>query len=446
MKASKRARRAAGMTSFMTVAAASIAMAAGGTGAPTTYPDADGWTFAAGEEGWTAADGDCLILGNIPNPIPPLCEVASSRTDDGFLRTELYSLVNAAGVFEGSGTWTGPKFTVADDPAMADDREISAATLDYKRRLVVDQLLVEKGSKARSDVFLVEGDKRTLLQREELSVADSGAVVRRTRDLGATAVRPGGTYNLEITTFLTTEDAQVLDGIVAVDYDDVKLVVSPTVDGEDGATGPTGPQGDAGAAGPTGPTGADGQNGTDGEDGTDGQNGTDGKDGQNGTNGKDGQQGAQGAPGPAGPAGPVGMPGREASVVNSEEARRLLTIYRLQPFLTRGPFAKQLRTRVFCRRGAEKRCEGVVKIRTLNKVNEAFMPGRRVMKRVTLGTGAYRLNIGQVGYAKVFTTSLAQKIIAKRGPLKVEVLFTALDETGGQQTLRRVFTLRQAKK
>jgi hypothetical protein len=413
-----------------TIAATSIAMAAGTTGGtPTTYPDADGWTFAGGAEGWTAGEGSCLILGNIENPIPPLCGTTSEHdAEGGFIRTTFETLVNAQGALEGSGTWVSPSFTLGNDPAMADDREIAAATLEYARQLEVDPLIAEKGGTARTDVYLVEPgatpetDKRTLLHREELTVADSGGFVRRTRDVGATAVRPGGTYRLEIGTFLTTEDAQVVMGTVSAAYDDVKLVVSPTVDGEDGPTGEQGPQG------------AEGDQGQKGEQGQTGQTGT------------EGSPGTAGTPGPAGPPGPVVVqPGVEASV-NSDAARRLLTIRSLKRFANFGRFSNQLRARVFCRRGAERRCEGVVKVRTLKKVNIAFLKGRRVMKRVTLGTGAYRLNLGQVGYAKVITSRLNSRIIRQRGPLKVEVLITALDEDGGQQTLRKVFTLRSIKK
>jgi hypothetical protein len=416
MIASKRARRTAGITSVMSIAAASLAMAAG----PVGIPNDDGWTFDADPQGWTDGDGSCQILGNLPDPTEFLCGTTNEYDAGGHLATRFATLANAFGAFDGQGTWVGPDFTV---PAEG----ISGVALEYSRALQVDQLIAEKGSTARTDVFLVDAaGERTLLERETLTVADAD-FARRTRDLGASALEPGGTYHLEISTFLTTEDAQLIAGEVAALYDDVKLTVTPTVVG---LTGPAGADGEDGAAGPTGPAGGDGADGAKGADGA---------------RGPAGPAGADGAQGPAGPAGAPGQKGGEASV-NSVVARRLLTIDRLQPFLKKGPFANQLRTRVFCRRGAEKRCEGVVKIRTLHKVNTAFKPGRKVMKRLTLGTGAYRLNIGQIGYAKVFTTSLGRKIIAKRGPLEVEVLFTALDEDGGQQTLRKTFTLRSAKK
>jgi hypothetical protein len=411
MIASKRVRRTAGVTSVMSIAAASLALAGG----PTAIPGPDGWTFEADEQGWKDGGASCQILGNLPDPTEFLCGTANEYDGEGgHIATRFSTLANAAGAFDGAGTWIGPDFTVPSD-------DISAVALEYSRALEVDQAIAEKGSTARTDVVLVDAEgKRTLLEREDLTVADAD-FARRARDLGPTVLKPGETYHLEIATFLTSEDAQAIAGEVAALYDDVKLTVTPAV------------------SGPTGPTGPDGANGASGADGAAGAAGA------SGANGAPGSPGAGGVPGPAGPAGAPGQKGGEASV-SPVAARRLLTIDRLQPFLKRGPFANQLRTRVFCRRGAEKRCEGVVKIRTLNKVNTAFKPGRKAMKRVTLGTGAYRLNIGQVGYGKVFTTSLGRKIIAKRGPVKVEVLFTALDEDGGQQTLRRTFTLKAKKK
>jgi hypothetical protein len=416
--------------------AGSVAIAAGDP-SPQTIPDADGWAFTADLEGWTDGGASCTILNAFPDPFEGLiCATTNERADEGFLRTKFETLANGNGAIEGEGTFVGPPFSVAVPAGTG----IASTTLEYDRKLEVDQLIAEKGARARTDVLLVDenGGTETLLTREDLSLVDSAAFVRRTANVGATAVKNGGSYHLKIRTGLTSEDGQIILGTVAADYDNIKLTVEPTVPGADGATGPTGP------AGPVGDMGAPGQNGAQGATGAQGDPGASGAQGAQGEQGAAGAQGAQGPAGPAGPAGATGTagrPGSEASV-NSDAARRLLTISRLQAFQTRGPFSGQLRTRVFCRRGAEKRCEGVVKIRTLNKVNTAFKPGRTVMRRITLGTGAYRLNIGQIGYAKVFTTSLSRKIIGARGPLKVEVLITALDEDGGQQTLRRVFTLK----
>jgi hypothetical protein len=436
-------RRTAALTALVVTTAGSVAIAAGDA-SPQTIPDADGWAFTTDLEGWTDGGASCTILNAFPDPFEGLiCATTNERADEGFLRTKFETLANGNGAVEGEGTFVGPAFSVAVPAGTS----IASATLEYDRKLEVDQLIAEKGARARTDVLLVDenGGTETLLNREDLSLVDSAAFVRRTANLGATAVKNGGSYHLKIRTGLTSEDGQIILGTVAAAYDNIKLTVEPTVPGADGATGPTGPTGPAGPVGDTGQAGAQGQTGANGAQGDTGAAGAQGDTGAAGAQGAQGESGAAGAQGAQGPAGTSGKPGTEASI-NSDAARRLLTISRLQAFLTRGPFSGQLRTRVFCRRGAEKRCEGVVKIRTLNKVNTAFMPGRRVMKRVTLGTGAYRLNIGQVGYAKVFTTSLARKIIAKRGPLKVEVLFTALDEDGGQQTLRRVFKLKSAKK
>ena len=97
---------------------------------------------------------------------------------------------------------------------------------------------------------------------------------------------------------------------------------------------------------------------------------------------------------------------------------------------------------MICKRSALLRCEGTIKIRTTKQINTAFRPGRRLMRRVTLGTVPYRLNRGQVGYGKIIPTRLAKRLLRKHIPLKVDVFVTVLDEQAVQQTLRRTFTLR----
>lgn len=516
------------------VAGVSVAQSGGDT---TFYPDAGGWDFTpvptagamtqpdpASLQGWSGTfdddadpatdevtDGHCTVVGAFNDPALPLCETRNeyrpttlnadgtppaapadgpdpNGNPSGSIWTVMNSLANAAGQVEGQGTWTSPSFELGPD-------EVTSATLSYERLLQVNQLVAEKGTTARVTVTLIDeqttpddatDDELHEIHRDWLlrdnsdaendtTTGDQEDWIRKSVSIGTDMITPGNSYRLKFTTFLTTEDAQVvLEDDIGVGYDNIRLALTEPITGPTGPTGPAGPTGPTGADGPTGPTGVTGPTGpdgatgptgptgeggatgptgpagTDGTDGTDGQDGAQGPAGEKGDTGATGSPGPAGSPGPVGPAGPTGAAGPagqrggEASV-NSPEARRLLTINRLQPFITRGPFSNQLRTRVFCRNGAEKRCEGVVKIRTLNKVNTAFKPGRRVMKRVTLGTGAYRLNIRQVGYAKVFTTSLGRKIINARSPLKVEVQFTALDEEGRQQTLRRVFTLKLAK-
>lgn len=392
----RRAGRAMAVTVGVLATAGTAAMAAGD--APRAVPDGDGWTFEADAEGWaTPEDGtSCLILSNVEDPFG-LCETTNSHdAEEKALATRFEPVANAAGVFEGRGVWASPSFTV-------DVPEVGTATLSYRRKAVVDQLIAESGSRLRADVVAVDEAAKVeiLLSREELTADDTEAWQRRTRSLGTSALEPGKTYHLLVKTYATTDDAQLLVGEVSALYDDIKLTVSPPA--ADGEKGEPGVQGPAGPAGPAGPT-----------------------------------------PEPVvvhAPAAPADGGGREASV-NSDAARRLLRIDRLQPLHARGAFRGQLRTRIFCRPAAGLRCEGTVKIRTIKRVNTAFLKGRKVLRRVTLGTGAYRLNKGQTGYAKIITTPLSSKIIRTRGPLAVEVLVTVLDENGRQQTLRREFTLR----
>ena len=454
-------RRKKSLAALLAAAGVTASVALAGAATQTTYPDADGWTFATGPEGWTSTLAECRALDNLTVTLAPVCATTNEHRADntGSIWTSFATLANAAGALEGRGIWQSPTFTVVNDAAVPDTQEIADVTLSYERRLQFSQLLAQSGSRVRSTVLLVQKptpttERETVLLTEELTIDDKDKWITRTRSVGATAVQPGGTYSLRFRSVLTSDDGQLITGKVEVGYDNVKLVVTPPVVGPAGATCPAGLRGQDGATCPTGPAGADGQSGAtgptgpagaDGQDGQNGQNGTNGTNGQDGAQGPAGPQGAQDPAGPAGPAGAPGQPGREASVVNSDEARRLLRIDRLVKLQTRGRFRDQLRTRIYCRGAVDERCEGVVKIRTVNKVNTAFLPGRKFLRRVTLGTGSYRLNRLQTGYAKFTVSALTRKIIRVRGPLKVDVFITVLDENRQQQTLRKRFTLSAAK-
>ena len=449
-------RRRNSVMAAVAAAATATVLATGALAASqATYPDADGWTFAADLEGWTGTTADCQLVNNIVVPIPPVCETVNERraVNAGSIWTSFVPLANAAGALEGRGVWQSPSFAVADDAATPDAQEIADVTLSYLRRLEIDQLLAESGSRVHSSIYLVDAGAETLLMSEELTSDDTDKWVKHTRALGATTVRPGGTYTLRVRSVMTSDDGQLLLGNIDVGYDDIKLVVTPPVvgpagpTGDAGPTGPTGADGSDGQPGPTGDTGADGADGADGTNGTNGNNGADGKDGatgpagQSGPAGQPGPSGAQGAPGAQGPSGAAGPQGSSGGEVNSKAARQLLRIDGLKKLKIRGRFRDQLRTRIFCRSKVQERCEGVVKIRTVKRVNTAFLKGRKLLRRVTLGTGSYRLNRTQRGYAKFTVSPLTRKLIRKRGPLKVDVFLTVLDENGRQQTVRRRFKL-----
>jgi hypothetical protein len=130
--------------------------------------------------------------------------------------------------------------------------------------------------------------------------------------------------------------------------------------------------------------------------------------------------------------------------VNSLEARRLLRLDRLTRVQFRGPFANQLRLKVFCRTAVLSRCEGTVKLRTVKPINVALKKGRKRMKKVTLGTGSYQLTKRQIGYSKVFLTPLGRRLVKARAPITVNALVTVLDQRGRQQRLSRRFTIKIA--
>jgi hypothetical protein len=379
------------------------------------YPVPGGSTFAADLEGWTAAeDSGCSVLGIIGEP---LCGVTNERSDDhdGSLVTTFTALVNALGIADATGGFSSPSFTV---PA---DQEIGSAAVALQRALSSDAPLLDSGAVATLAVDLVDttdpaAESRTQVLETTLDAADAGWAAERVT-LPAGTVLPGHTYRLDTRSHLTTEQVQALEGTISVAIDDVGLTVAPPP--QEGATGPAGGQGAQGESGAQGAAGDAGAQGA---------------------------QGAPGAAGPAGPAAPAPAPVVQTVVVkstspvktNSAAARRLLRVDRLQRASTTGPFADQLRVRVFCKRAVTARCDGTLKIRTVGRINTALLGGRR-LKKVTLGTGSYQLPRGRVGYAKVMLTPLARRLLLARGPFKVDALITVLDQDARQQRLRKTF-------
>jgi len=415
MTARSRRYRVALVAAALSVAGASLAAA---DGTAPQYPTAGGSTFATGLDGWKPAENaGCVVLGL---PGDPFCSVTNERVDDhqGSLQTTFTSLADAAQAADGTGGFASPDFSV---PA---DANIGRATLTLDRRLTSDGPLLDGAPVADLAVDLVDTTdpqavrRTTLLDRsfDSTDTAWTGEDVA----LPDGTVLAGHTYHFETRAQLTSEQAQALEGSVAVAFDDVGLTTAPPpADGQDGATGAVGPAGDVGATGQTGTSGQTGQTG------------------QSGQTGETGSTGAPGVPGPAGPVQVVAAPSSEPKI-NSAAARALLRVDRLVKAFTTGPFADQLRVRVFCKRKVATRCEGTLKVRTVGRINTALLGGRR-LRKVTLGTGTYQMPRGRVGYAKVMLTPLGRALLLARGPFRVNALVTVLDQDGRQQVLRKRF-------
>ena len=392
-------------TRMLGVAVGAAALATAGTGLAMAddgpqYPTQGGSTFATDLGGWTVADGaSCSLAGLVGSP---LCSVANERVadHDGSLQTSLTALANAAGLIDGTGGFVSPAFTV---PA---DAQVGSAALTLERKLSSDAPIADSGATAHLAVDLVDaGGARTRLLDRDLGVADT-AWTADAIPLPAGAVVPGHTYTLQSKVDLASDQAQALQGTVALALDDVGVRTSPPpADGAAGVAGAPGATGSAGSAGTTGATGT---------------------------------------------AGPAGAPGRTVVVaapststpkpgVNSAAARRLLRVDRLARVQLKGPYAGQMRVRVFCKRSSAARCEGSLKIRTVGRINTALQPGRKRLKKVTLATGSYQLPRGRVGYAKVVLSATNQRLLLARGPLRVDALMTVLDQDGRQQVLRKRF-------
>lgn len=405
MFARTRALAAAVVTAVVGVSGASLALAA--DDAPQ-YPVSGGSTFAAGLEGWTAADDSgCAVLGVLD---APLCSITNERVDDheGSLQTTFTTLVNAVGIADGTGGFGSPAFTV---PAGA---QIGGASLTLQRRLTSDAPLLDSGAVAQLAVDLVDttdpaAEQRTLLLDRSLDAGD-GAWTRETVALPAGSLQGGHTYRLDARSRLTSEQVQALEGSVVLALDDIGVTTTPpAADGQDGATGAAGSTGETGQTGSTGSTGTEGS------------------------------------------AGPAGTPGtttvitvnRSAAAstqptVNSARARSLLRLDRLVKVQRKGQYVHQMRVRVFCKRKVEARCEGSVKVRTTSRINTRLHGGKR-LRKVTLGTGSYQLPRGRVGYAKVMLTDTGERLLKARGPFAVDVQLTVLDQDGSQQVLRKRF-------
>src|SRR3954470_24807558 len=368
MTARSRTYRAVLITAALTAAGGAVAAA---DGTVPQYPTAGGSTFATGLDGWKPAENaGCTAAGL---PADGFCSVTNERVDDhqGSLQTTFTSLANAANAADGTGGFSSPDFSV---PADANN---GRATLTLDRRLTSDGPPLDGAPVADLAVDLVDAtdpqsEQRTTVLDRSLDSTDT-AWTGEDVALPDGTVLAGHTYRLETRARLSTEQAQALEGSVAVGIDDVGLATAPPpADGKDGATGATGAIGETGSTGQTGSTG------------------------ETGSAGQTGEQGSTGAPGVPGPAGPIQVVAAPSSEpkINSAAARALLRVDRLVRAYTTGPFADQLRVRVFCKRKVATRCEGTLKVRTVARINTALLGGRR-LRKVTLGTGTYQLPRGR---------------------------------------------------
>src|SRR4051794_24824358 len=250
-------RKAGSMTASMRMRCAALAaLAAASLGAPAAlaqdlapqYPVPGGETFAAGLDQWTPdADAGCTVLGALSDP---LCSISNDHVadHDGSLRTTFTAAANAFGAADGTGGFTSPQFTV---PA---DAEIGPATLSLDRVLTSDAPLIDSGPAARLTIDLLDQTDPQNETRMQIAGIDLGALdaqwARQLVSLGEGSVQPGHVYRIKTTAQLTSEQAQALQGDVAVGLDNIGVRTDPPP-----ADGLQGPPGDAGAIGATGATG-----------------------------------------------------------------------------------------------------------------------------------------------------------------------------------------------
>lgn len=433
------ARRAAAVPLSAAVSAAVLVPFALADDPPAQPVTLTSFDFDAGADGWAGTEASCSFLG-LGEP-PGGCTVSNDRNaTDKTAQTSFSPLLNAEEALVGVGTQQSPSFTV---PAGA---TTGTAALRVDRRATFDAPLLDAGSRVDWAFELVNVTKDTTqapvrLLDEELTDSDEARVTRSVR-VDAAHLREGDQYRLRSTARFTSETAQLVDGQIALAFDNVKLAVEPPLKGDDGAPGTPGADGEKGDTGATGDTGEKGATGQTGDKGSTGANGEPGMNGMPGSIGPTGMPGALGVPGPPGEVRTI-VQNRTVPVrVNSAEARRLLRLDRLTTVRFKGPFANQLRLRVFCRSAVLSRCEGTIKLRTLRPINVALKKGRKRMKKVTLGTGSYQLTRRQTGYGKVFLTPVGRKLVKARAPIAVSAQVTVLDQQGRQQRLSRTFRVR----
>ena len=399
------------MQGFRRAVIAAIAVAAfaatPASAADYQVPDADGWNYTANEEGFTDGGTACWLLNFVDACLAP---ENTHNPDDGFpkgsLRTAMLEPANAQRAIAGQGTWKSPSFTV---PAT---QKVGAVTVFADHKAYSGADVLDAGAAIRADVVLVDetnGNARTLLLRDELGEWDLEFWIRRTREIATESIVPGNTYHLLLTSVITTDGVQVL-GETGVGWDNVRLQIAETA----GTPGPAGPQGPAGSGGGSiGPSG-----------------------------------------GPSGPGTSQVLNNSSTgggAGVNSPAARKLLAIRGLKKLRLKGGFARQFRVRVFCRKAVARRCEGTVRVRSIKKILQRVPRKkgkgfRRIKRKITFGVGSYQIERGKITYAKALLTPAYKRLLLKKKRMKVHAIVTVFDQFGRQQTLRRKFTLRTARR
>jgi len=185
------------------------------------YPTAGGSTFATGLDGWKAKDNTCQEAG-----LPlPFCSVTNERVDDhqGALRTTFTSLANASEVADGTGGFTSPTFAIPGDAS------IGSVGLTLSRQLASDAPLVDGAPVADFSVDIVDvtdpaAQTRTRVLDTKLDANDTAWATQSVVVPGG-AVAAGRSYQLDVTSRLSSEQAQALQGSVSVLLDDVGVTV-----------------------------------------------------------------------------------------------------------------------------------------------------------------------------------------------------------------------------
>lgn len=217
-------RHGRGMRRCGSAAAVTAALALGlaaPAGAATEAHPAGGSTFDGGPQGWVGSGASCSQISGTGL----ICEAEnvhdpSGGNPGGAITTNVAVTANLLGLFEGTGTWTSPAFTVADGT-------IANVTFAYDRRFDAGGL-VSMAPTSEVAVELVDqesGATATLLE-ETLTAADSTFAPRGV-GLSPATVASGHTYRLRIlTATAASEQSAGLLGEASTAFDNVRMTVS----------------------------------------------------------------------------------------------------------------------------------------------------------------------------------------------------------------------------
>ena len=214
------------------------------------HPDETARTFGSSAGGWTPSQASAGLC--VPVLLCPAVSNTHRASDgaggsgDGFIRTELGSLLGAAS--ESSGIWTSPPFVYRGAGGKAADRVV----LTLSRRSNVSTFLGAAGDSADFSVQVLEGAAGDELRAVPV---DRAALTDRTGWTGINPVnlnpddlRPGSTYRLRIVTRFVSGVA-VAPGATS-DYDNVSLRavnITPPGNGTNGSNGQDGQNGSGGS-------------------------------------------------------------------------------------------------------------------------------------------------------------------------------------------------------